>query len=79
MWEYLEVMRYVEMRGENGKVFRIKGCIHNFSAEADDKQTVLRELQSLTLLLWDGGERVVDHKTDGAQLAEWIPPLLVQK
>lgn len=74
MWDFLEVMRYVEMRGENGKVFRIKGCIHNFSAEADDKQTVLRELQSLTLLLWDGGEggarveRIVNHKTDMDEL-----------
>lgn len=78
MWDFLEVMDCVEMRGENRKVFRIKGCIHKFSAEADDKQTVLRELQSLTLLLWDGGEggarveRIVNHETDKDELAAWI-------
>jgi hypothetical protein len=72
LWGFLELMDCVDMRGENGKVFRIKGCIHNFSAEADDKQTVLRELQSLTLLLWDGGEggeRIVNHETDKDELA----------
>jgi hypothetical protein len=75
LWDFLELMDYVDMRGENGKMFRIKGCIHNFSVEADDKQTVLRELQSLTLLLWDGGEggarveRIVNHETDKDELA----------
>ena len=80
MWDFFGLMRYVEMRGANGNMFRIKGCIHNFKAEADDKQTVLRELQSLTLLLWDGGEggaraeragrveRIVNYKTDMDEL-----------
>lgn len=82
LWKYLEVMRCVEMRG--AKMFRIKGCIHNFKAEADDKQTVLRELQSLTLLLWDGGEgvaraeragraeRIVNYKTDMDELVALV-------
>ena len=83
-WTFLEDMDCIEMRGENDERFRIKGCINNYGLEMDpgltedgnpkpdDKQIVLQELQSVTLLLWDGGERVVDHKTDKAQLAEWI-------
>ena len=83
-WTFLEDMECIEMRGANGERFRIKGCINNYSLEMDpelnddgskkpnNKQIVLQELQSVTLLLWDGGERVVNHETDGAQLADWI-------
>ena len=83
-WTFLEDMDCIEMRGENRERFRIKGCINNYGLEMnpgltedgkkkpDDKQIVLQELQSVTLLLWDGGERVVDHTTDKAQLDEWI-------
>ena len=78
-WDYLEVQRCVEMRGANGKMFRIKGCINNYGLEMNekpnDKQIVLRELQSVTLLLRDGRERVervVNHKTDKDELSAWI-------
>jgi hypothetical protein len=76
-WDYLVILRCVEMRG-NGTVFRIKGCINNYGLEMDgepnDKKIVLRELQSVTMLLWewDGRQRVVNHKTDGDLLDAWI-------
>jgi hypothetical protein len=76
-WEYLVTLRCIEMRG-NGTVFRIKGCINNYGLEMEekpnDKQTVLRELQSVTMLLWesDGRQRVVNYKTDGDLLENWI-------
>ena len=86
LWEFLEDKGCVEMRGETGP-FRIKGCINNYGLEMDpglnddgskkhnDKEIVLRELQSVTLLLWDGeggGDAVVNHKTDADRLDEWI-------
>ena len=74
LWEFLEDKGCVEMRGETGP-FRIKGCINNYGLEHNDKEIVLRELQSITLLLWDGegaGDAVVNHKTDADRLDEWI-------
>jgi hypothetical protein len=76
-WEYLITLHCVEMRG-NGTLFRIKGCINNYGLEMEDKlndkQIVLRELQSVTMLLWeaDGRQRVVNYRTDGDVLEEWI-------
>jgi hypothetical protein len=76
-WEYLVTLHCVEMRG-NGTLFRIKGCINNYGLEMEDKlndkQIVLRELQSVTMLLWeaDGRQRVVNYRTDGGVLEEWI-------
>lgn len=81
MWGGLIEQRCVEM---GRTTFRIKGSINNFNVETDDKQTVLRELQSLTLLLWDGGEggaraergerieRVVNHETAKEELVAWM-------
>ena len=82
-WDFLEYEDIIEMRG-GGARFRIKGCINNYGLEMkeefdehgtkklNDKEIVLRDLQSVTLLLWDGRERAVNHKTDGGELDAWI-------
>ena len=86
-WKFLQDEDCVEMIGTSGQTFRIKGCINNYGLEMNpglnddgsqkpnDKQIVLRELQAVTLRLWDGGgggQRVIHHNTDGKLLDDWI-------
>ena len=63
-WTFLKKNGYIEMRAETALVFRIKGCINNFGMQPDDKKTMLQELQSVTLLMWDGTDREINHETD---------------